>query len=70
MKVYIVVQEPFHDNSTVLGVYANLQKAKDEYPGDWVDNGFYITKYAACVAERNNEDAAENVLIYEHEVQR
>ncbi len=32
MKVYVLTEEPYHDNSTVLGVYASLTAAELSRP--------------------------------------
>lgn len=32
MKIYIATAEPFHDNSTIIGVFATLEAAKAAFP--------------------------------------
>jgi len=68
MKVYIVVQEPFHENSTVLSAHASLEGAESSIPdapgdygfnrsagsprGRWARSGFYVDNAAFCVSQR------------------
>jgi hypothetical protein len=65
MKVYVVTEEPDHDNSTILGVYSSLEKAKATRAGNWNTDGFYVQIWGA-VAESALE---EGYLIFEFELQ-
>lgn len=35
MKVYVLTSEPYHDNSTILGVYLSREAAEAAQPGKW-----------------------------------
>jgi hypothetical protein len=50
MTVYVLTQEPYHDTSSVLGVYATVDAAKAASPGrsdQWDSEGYYVTHWGA-----------------------
>jgi hypothetical protein len=51
MTVYVLTQEPYHDTSSVLGVYASLEAAKvgteHAYGHEWDSEGYYVTHWGA-----------------------
>jgi hypothetical protein len=67
MKVYVVNQEPYHDNGNVLGVYSSLEKAEAAHPGPWSHDDWYIANRSRCVAYCKVE-CGDDIFIYEFEV--
>jgi hypothetical protein len=72
--VYVLTSEPYHDNSTVIGVYHSLDAAIAAHPADWQRDGFYIDHWPHCVAQaavdmEHRQDCADALLVFEHEVQ-
>lgn len=68
MKVYIKTGEPYHDNSTIYGVYDSLEKAETSEPTlKWRRDGGFGSWGAVSEASVRRTHI-EHVLIYEFEV--
>ena len=69
MKVYVVTAEPYHENSTVLGAFSSLEKAKNTFPGEWDDDGYYVNwaNVVSCTAWKDTS-MTEDLFIYEFEI--
>lgn len=69
MKVYVVTCEPYHENSSIEGVYSSLELAKNSMRRvSWSEIGPYVTNDTAVVAEASKGD--DVYLIHEIEVDK
>jgi len=71
MKIYLVTEEPYHDNSTILSAHSTLEKAKAAYDAPWQDDGYYVDSWTHVVSFAklpNDRAKAEEYMIYELEV--
>ena len=70
MKVYVLSEEPYHDNSGVLGAFSSVESAIDAAPSDlqWRREGFYCTNWPCVVAETRDDDRGSAYLIREFDL--
>lgn len=67
--VYVVTDEPYHDNSSILGVYDSLEKAKASVADvKWDAEGYYV-KYWGAASNSPEQPGGGHYLIHRFEVQ-
>lgn len=69
--VFVVIREPFHETSTLIGVYSTLEKAKLSHPNQvWDDNSWYVSNRNRCVSSSpaSLAEDEELLLIFQTEV--
>lgn len=67
MIVYVVTYEPYHDNSTVLGVYTSLAAIASAFPKHtFVTEGSYVGTWPNCVAECIDTKHDCEYLVFAH----
>ncbi len=65
-KVYVVSQEPYHDNSTILGAFATLGDAEGSLPDkQWIHDGYYSKNWKNVVAETREETNIGTFMVHE-----
>ena len=66
--VYVLVLEPYHDISSLIGASSTLEKAKSHQLGkEWNDYGWYCKNRENVVSEVTNDD--NTLLIFKLRVQ-
>lgn len=69
MTVYVVINEPYHDCSTLMGVYETLTAAMSAYPEEKWSTGTHYTEHRPnCIMSGVDEN--ETMLIFKVEVQK
>jgi hypothetical protein len=70
-KIYVLIAEPYHDCSDVLGAFSSVKAATGSAPSsdlEWRREGFYCANRVGVVAEAHDAARDYDYLVYEFDL--